>query len=228
MLVLALDTTTRAGSIAVVRDALVLHEVAGDAAGTHAERLPGELYRALDAAGAALADVDLFAVIAGPGSFTGLRVGIATVQGLAMALGRPVVPVSALDALALAARDGVHPAAAWMDAQRGQVFAVLHDAGGTALSEATSLTPDETLEAWHALADLRRARFAGDGAVRYADALRGRLGADVTILPPPNLATIAARLAAATPARAVAPHAVVPIYVRRTDAEIARDRRTGR
>ena len=100
MLILALDTTTRAGSAAVLRDGRVLHELAGDPALTHGQRLPGELMRVLDAAGVRIEDVDLFAVAAGPGSFTGLRVGIATMQGLAMARGRRVVPVSTLEALA--------------------------------------------------------------------------------------------------------------------------------
>jgi len=78
----------------------VLVESPGDPAHTHGQRLPGELMRLLDQAGVRIEDVDLFAVAAGPGSFTGLRVGIATVQGLAMARRRRVVAGSTLDALA--------------------------------------------------------------------------------------------------------------------------------
>ena len=106
MLVLALDTTTRGGSVAVARDGRVLDLLEGDAARPHAERLPGDLVTSLERAGASLADVDVFAVAVGPGSFTGLRIGIAAIQGCAFAAGRPVVGVSALEALALAAAGG--------------------------------------------------------------------------------------------------------------------------
>src|ERR1700675_4177840 len=99
MRVLALDTTTRAGSAALVDDDCIVEERSGDASRTHAQRLPGELVALLDANGLAWADVDLFAVGSGPGSFTGLRIGIATVQGLAFVRGRRIVGVPALEAL---------------------------------------------------------------------------------------------------------------------------------
>ncbi len=106
MRVLALDTTTRAGSVALVDDERVVDERSGDAPRPHAERLPGEIIALLAAHGVAVADVDLFAVASGPGSFTGLRIGIATIQGLAFVRQRPVVAVSALEALAqLGSRD---------------------------------------------------------------------------------------------------------------------------
>ncbi|MEZ5288781.1 MAG: tRNA (adenosine(37)-N6)-threonylcarbamoyltransferase complex dimerization subunit type 1 TsaB [Vicinamibacterales bacterium] len=103
MLILALDTTTRAGSAALLDDdrVLVVHPGARDA--THGERLPGELARVLDDARVPLASVGLLAVAAGPGGFTGIRIGLAAMQGLSMAIDRPVVGVSALDAMALAA-----------------------------------------------------------------------------------------------------------------------------
>src|ERR687895_1137349 len=106
MLVLALDTTTRQGSVALARDGALLATYVGDAAITHGERLPGDLVRVLDAHGLRVSDVDVFAVAAGPGSFTGLRVGIATLQGLALANARPLVGVSALDAIEDAVRSG--------------------------------------------------------------------------------------------------------------------------
>src|SRR2546428_12424490 len=98
MRVLALDTTTRAGSVAIVNDGDVLVERLGDPERSHAERLPTDILIALDASGLAMSDIDIFAVSAGPGSFTGLRIGIATIQGLAFVNRRRVVPVSALTA----------------------------------------------------------------------------------------------------------------------------------
>jgi tRNA threonylcarbamoyladenosine biosynthesis protein TsaB len=228
-IVLALDTTTRAGSAALVRDGRVLAELRGNANLTHGERLPGELIRTLEAAGVPLGEVDLLAVAAGPGSFTGLRVGIAAMQGLATATGRRIVPVSVFEALARSAGAGDAPLGVWIDAQRGQVFAVLFDAAaGRALTEPSSLPPAETLAAWQMAGVSGEVRFVGDGAVRYRPAIEAALGARALILPEaPPLAGFIGRIAAEQPERAVLPHAVVPIYVRRPDAELARGARAG-
>ena len=239
MLILALDTTTRSGSAAVVRDGAILREHTGDASLTHGQRLPGELMQLLEAAHVKLADVDLFAVAAGPGSFTGLRVGIATVQGLAMATGRRVVPVSVLDALARAARNAALTAtggerdcdiATWMDAQRGEVFAAIYDPSSLApIVEPTSASPAATLEAWGSHAAARRLQFIGDGAFRYRDEITARLGARAEIVGEvPPLAGIIGAIAHERASLAVLPHAVVPIYIRRPDAELARARRAAR
>jgi tRNA A37 threonylcarbamoyladenosine modification protein TsaB len=114
-----------------------------------------------------------------------------------------------------------------MDAQRGQVFGALYGPGNRVLAEPTSLPPAETLASWDGLADLSSATFVGDGAVRYADVLRDQLGARIVIVPAPSLAGIIGLIAAEQPSRAVQPHAVVPIYVRRSDAELARTRQLG-
>src|SRR5436190_13277009 len=103
MRVLALDTTTRAGSAAFVVDHRIVDQRAGDGTRTHALRLPEEIVTLAAANQCALSDIDLYAVATGPGSFTGLRIGIATIQGLALVHGRLVVGVPALEALAHAA-----------------------------------------------------------------------------------------------------------------------------
>jgi tRNA threonylcarbamoyladenosine biosynthesis protein TsaB len=228
VLVLALDTTTRTGSVAVVGDDRVRSTIVGDASRTHGERLPGDLMRAVEAAGVSVGQLELLAVAAGPGSFTGLRVGIAAMQGLASALGLRIVPVSALDALALAAAqitEGRGRIATWIDAQRGEVFAALYDASGVhGLVAPTALSPARTLSAWAPLSDTPM-HFIGDGAARYADLIRTRLGGGTMILPAPMLALTIAGIASRSPERAVSPHAVVPIYIRRPDAELARERR---
>jgi len=96
MRVVALDTTTRAGSAALVIDDRVVDERSGDGALTHALRLPGEILTLADGNHWPLSGVDLYAVASGPGSFTGLRIGIATIQGLAFVHGRQIVAVPAL------------------------------------------------------------------------------------------------------------------------------------
>ena len=240
MLILALDTSSAAGSAAIVRDGTVAIERDGDGTRTHGERLPLELMALLRDAGLTLAGIDGFAVVTGPGSFTGLRVGIATIQGLALAGRKLVTPVSAFEALAFGLRSSdlgrrtsdVGPRASdviavWIDAHRREVFGTLYAADGrTVLEPPAALAPEATIEKWMASVPAgTRMRFIGDGAVRYADVIRAQLG-ERAILPDatPPLAGAAGVIAAAEPGRAVTPHAVVPLYVRRSDAELARDR----
>jgi tRNA threonylcarbamoyladenosine biosynthesis protein TsaB len=237
MLILALDTTTRAGSAAIVRDGAIVREHVGDPSLTHGQRLPADLMHLLEAAHVRLDAVDLFAVAAGPGSFTGLRVGIATIQGLAVATSKRVVPVSVLDALARAAtlpsvvaasvRASHDYIAAWMDAQRGEVFAAIYEASSRrVVVEPTSASPAATLDAWAAYCASRALRFIGDGALRYRNEIEARLGERAHVLDRvPPLAGIIGAIAAERAAEAVLPHAVIPIYIRRPDAELARARR---
>ena len=239
MLVLALDTTTRGGSVAVARDGRVLDLLVGDPGRPHAERMPADLVRSLERAGASLTEVDVFAVAIGPGSFTGLRIGIAAIQGCAFATGRPVVGVSALEALALAvAGDGSEAPdrrlGVWIDAQRHEVFSALYDVRGAGANAALETIegpavgdPAATAGRWQRLLGAVWCPVAGDGAVRYRQSLADAAGASVPVIdPPPLAATIA--LVAEQRARAgesTLPHAIRPLYVRRPDAELARDRR---
>jgi tRNA threonylcarbamoyladenosine biosynthesis protein TsaB len=236
MRILALDTTTRAGSAALIEDDRVVLERPGYSAATHAERLPGELLAVLSAAGVTLAEVDVFAVASGPGSFTGLRVGIATVQGLAFAGGRPLVAVSALEALGQIAAEDAAPGAlvaAWIDAHRGDVFSALYRVGSGPSFAPSRLVeidapavdpPSATLSRWSG-EGLAVHSFVGDGAALYASVIaRGR------VLPTPWLAGAVGRIAAhrARAGQTIEPALVQPLYVRRPDAEIAREDRRGR
>jgi tRNA threonylcarbamoyladenosine biosynthesis protein TsaB len=233
VVILALDTSSPGGSAAVIRvdgEHTSLFETAGDATRPAGERLPLELMAVLREAGATIEEVDRLAVAVGPGSFTGLRVGIAAIQGLALARAVPVVPVSTFEALAWQARgaSSSDAIAAWVDAHRGEVFATLLTPDGrTVLVPASALAPEATLDAWRdALGPFARVQFLGDGAVRYRDVIRERLGAQAEVdEPAPMLAAAIGWIAAAAPDRAVRPHALVPLYVRRPDVEIARDRR---
>lgn len=244
MLILSLDTTTKGGSTAVVRDDDVLVVRPGDASRTHGERLPGEMAAVLAEAGAVPSAVDLLVVASGPGAFTGLRIGLASMQGLALALDKPVVGVSALDALAgslllplpgtasPAADPRPIPIATWMDAQRGEVYAALHEptTGDTPLPSRLRLgptvgAPDTIIARWQHEYD-GPLRFVGDGALHFR-AIIERTRPDwvveqVVPLLAPALAYIGRRRAAngeAGPA-----HALQPLYVRRPDAELERER----
>jgi tRNA threonylcarbamoyladenosine biosynthesis protein TsaB len=235
MRVLALDSTTRAGSVALVADCRVVDERSGDGSRTHAERLPRELVAVADTHGVALADIDLYAVASGPGSFTGLRIGIATVQGLAFVHRRRIVGISALEALAHAASEAVAPGtviAVWMDAHRRDVFAALYRATAAAPFTAGRLeeldgpsvdAPASVLSRWQATLPAPET-FVGDGAESFADAI-ATVFPKAAVVPPPLIAGAIGRLAVERAAEAVDPAAVRALYVRRPDAEIGRDAR---
>lgn len=241
MIILALDTTTAAGSHALWHDGRVVDARIGDPARSHGQRLPGEVQRLLESHGLGLKDVDLYAVAIGPGSFTGLRVGIATIQGLALVHGKQVVGVSALDSWAQGAlemsRDQPEGAliGVALEAQRGEVFAALyelrHTVDGVAdlvLREEPFVTKREQLFAtgWEEHLRARPLFVISDvpsstWSVAGTDNLR-------LLEPVTNLASHIAVLAAerAHNGRGVAPHAVQPLYVRRPDVELARERQT--
>jgi tRNA threonylcarbamoyladenosine biosynthesis protein TsaB len=235
MLILALDTSTAAGSASVARDDQVLAARVGDALVPHGQRLPGDLLSVLSMAGTALADIDLFAVVVGPGAFTGLRIGIAAIQGLAFASGRPVVGVSALDALAAAAvieAAAGDLVAAVKDAARQEVFTALYSVSDGAVLEMVEApavsAPVAAFTRWTGRAADGTLLAVGEGAARYAAALRAALpGARGVDLREP-LAAVVARLGwrAHREGQSGPPHAIRPLYVRRPDAELARERRT--
>jgi tRNA threonylcarbamoyladenosine biosynthesis protein TsaB len=233
MVVLALDTTTSAGSCALLRDDDLVRVQASDQSRPQASRLPGELAAMLEREGVALPEIDILAVGIGPGSFTGLRVGIATMQGLAMALNRPLFGISAFDALALIAFGGsgtkgspdplhVH-VAPWVDAWRGEVYAALYQ-NGREIEPPTVDLPEHLLQPFIG----RPMLFTGDGAAMYRATISAALGnrAEFTEPVAPLLAgamgTLAAREFRA--GQRPVPHAIRPLYVRRSDAELARDR----
>jgi tRNA threonylcarbamoyladenosine biosynthesis protein TsaB len=240
MLVLALDTTTRLGSHALVRDGHLVALGTGDPTRPHAVRLPGDVLGMLAAQTLRLEDVDAYAVAAGPGSFTGLRIGIASMQGLAFSTGRPIVGVSALEALAATGAEGQpvgRQVAAFMDALRGEVFAALytverHGPLGPVLREEDAplvSAPEVVLGRWRERG-LREASFIGDGAVVYRHFLEGSSLCGAMADPPPPIAPALARIALSRlqGGGTFHPHAVEPIYVRRPDAELARDRKAAR
>jgi tRNA threonylcarbamoyladenosine biosynthesis protein TsaB len=225
MVVLTLETVTPEGSVALWRDGVV-EGVLGDGATPHAARLPGALLDFLDLRGLTLDAIDRLSVVSGPGSFTGVRIGMACAQGLADTRGWLVSPVSTLDALAEGLVTAVRPHAcqvlACLDGMRGEVFTALYQWDGSRLgpgSEAVVGTAD-TLTF-----DVANGPVVavGNGAMRYADVLSQR-GVSVQPAAEP-IAASAARLAARDEWPRVSPAALRPAYVRRPDVELARERR---
>jgi len=230
---LALDTSTPDGSVAVRRDGAVVYARGGDGSRPHGMRLPGEALAALEACGLTLDDVTLLAVGLGPGPFTGLRVGLATIEGLAFATGLPVVGVSALDALAVAAARAEVSAreiAVFLDGARGEVFAARYAVvpgsplEARAIDEPRAAPPVDVLDAWHA-ETARPDVFIGNGAIMYGqDVIAVMPGA--RLIDAPLIAPLAAELGELRAAvdGATPLNALRPVYVRRPDAELARRR----
>ena len=126
MRILALETATLAGSAALLEGGRVIGQSLLDVALTHSERLLAMVDRLLQDSGWDVAVLDALAVSVGPGSFTGLRVGIATAKGLAISLGLPVAPVPTLDALASNLPFADAPVCPLLDARKGEVYLSLY------------------------------------------------------------------------------------------------------
>lgn len=125
MIILALDTSSECGSVALARDGALAGEVRLSGALQHSETLFRSIDFLLTTSATRVGDVDLFAVARGPGSYTGLRVGMAAAGGLAYAVGGETVGVSTLGALAWHVGVTQQPIAAVMDARRGEVYIAL-------------------------------------------------------------------------------------------------------
>jgi tRNA threonylcarbamoyladenosine biosynthesis protein TsaB len=210
MIVLALDTALGACSAAVTRDGQALAAISEPMTRGHQERLASLVRETMIEAGVAFAEVDRIGVTVGPGSFTGLRVGLAFAKGLALALGKPCIGIGVLEALA-ASNPGQGLTAAVIDAKRGQVYLQMFD-GGVALMAPDAL-PVEIAAA--RLAELWRGgpvRLVGPGAHLLAN-----VAPEIEVLEraAPNALAICA-LAAVRPTDVPAR----PLYLRAPDAKL--------
>lgn len=173
-LILSIETATRAGSLALARGEELLASYAGDAGTSHSAHLLEEIEGMLYEARLTLDDVDAFAVAAGPGSFTGLRIGLATVKSFSATLNRPCVGVQTLHAVALAAGEST-ATMALLPAGRGEVFAQTLTVKGEALVQSleppTHIRPCDLLDK---VVSMRRLKWTGDGAQTYFEEIKAR------------------------------------------------------
>lgn len=233
MQLLALDTATPATAVALAcgdgRTLTRCHVPADGKRPGHATHLLPLALELLDEAGIEWPELDRIAVGVGPGTFTGIRIGVATARALSQAHALPLVGVSTLHALADAAQRQVSPTGpvvAVVDARRGEAFAAAWAADGGSLLAPAALTPEALAERVSALPARQESPLAvGDGAIRFREQLEAA-GAVVPADGSPQHRVDAAahcRLAAAMepPAR----NAVLPAYLRLPDAELALRRR---
>ena len=227
MNILAIDTSGPVASCAVMKDDSIVHLIAMNQGLTHSETIMPAVDAAMSAAGLSCREIDCFAVVAGPGSFTGVRIGACAAKGLAHAWNKPCTHIDALEALAMNFQgfDGI--ACPILDARRGQVYCAAFDMKNGLPGR---ILTDDALPLADFIAKLpqdRRVVFLGDGLRVHTDAIRSFL--PDAILAPANLrdlrADAAAILAAARPEEWMEARLLTPIYLRIPQAERERNAR---
>jgi tRNA threonylcarbamoyladenosine biosynthesis protein TsaB len=224
MKVLSVETSTMLGGAAVFDETNgLVAEIKLNVKTTHSERLMSAIDSLLRQSDLALDAVDVFSVATGPGSFTGLRIGLSTVKGLSYAAGKPIVTVPTLDAFALNFSYSAHPVCLMLDARKSEVYAAVFTWQGQGFEKTfreRSIRPEELLNELQGTV-----LFAGEGVNLYRDLIRDTMGeraviasADKMVPSPANVAAIG--LAKALKKEFTDPSAAVPLYIRKSEAEV--------
>ena len=171
MLTLAFDTSSRTAAVAVLRDDTIFYESIINTGLNHSEVLMPEIDYACRRVGIKISDVNLFACTLGPGSFTGLRIGVSTLKGLMLATGTPAAGVSSLAAVVLNIGTTSKLICSMIDAGRGQVYVAYFRYNDKnilqQISEEKAVKPQEIINNTD-----KNTLFVGDGAIKYADIIK--------------------------------------------------------
>ena len=223
MKILAFDTAMQSCSVALTEDARLLVEVNLVNSETHSRHLPGLIRDVCRMAGSKLSDIDGYAVTRGPGSFTGLRIGISTALGLAQASGKPIAGVSTLHALATQAAVPSQLVCPMIDARRGEVYVSVFRYTKRGL---VSQRPEQVLKPRNAIETIGEpCIFVGSGAALYNAKIIEILGETAHFSSEMNNTIRAATVASLAHKRLSSGETddimhFTPIYLRRPDAEI--------
>jgi len=175
MKILGIDTSTSCGSVGLIEDKEVISEYLLNIQVTHSERLLGATEFVLRGARCSVEEIEGWAIALGPGSFTGLRIGVSTVKGLAFATGKPVAGIPTLDVIASQIAPTPYLICPILDARKKEVYTAFYRYGeGDSLrrqSEYRAISPDDLVRQIK-----ERTIFVGDGAKTYGDLLLNRLG----------------------------------------------------
>jgi tRNA threonylcarbamoyladenosine biosynthesis protein TsaB len=228
MYILGIETATKTGGVAIVSEAGVLAEYTLNIEVTHSERLMSTVDRVLTDTGLAMSNIDGFGVSIGPGSFTGLRIGMSTVKGLAFTTGKPVAAVPTLKALAWNVPYPLYPVCPLLDAKKKEVYAALYRYDGNDLLQ----TLPETVAPLGELADRISGEviFTGEGARLFAEDIQKLFGNRARFAPlaaaVPSAASVAElALGMIGGGRCTDPDNLSPLYIRRPEAELAWEKR---
>lgn len=224
MRILGMDTSTSCGSVGLIEDKKVVSEYLLNAAVTHSERLLGAIEFVLREARCRIDQIEGWAIALGPGSFTGLRIGVSTVKGLAFASGKPVAGISTLDVLASQIAVTSHLICPILDARKKEVYTAFYryGEGGSLMrqSEYMAIPPEDLVKKIK-----EQTIFLGDGVKTYGDFLLNCLPS-LAIFPPPPFhvshgSTVAALgMELLRKGKQLDLSAFSPIYIRPSEAEI--------
>jgi tRNA threonylcarbamoyladenosine biosynthesis protein TsaB len=222
MRILAVDTSSQTCSVAVLSDGNAA-DISFTSSRTHSRHLMDMIDYALGLAGVRANRLDAVAVTRGPGTFTGLRIGISAAKAIAMAGGKPLVGISGLEALAVQTADADRLICPMVDARRGEVYYAFYRSEGGRLqrvSEEKACAPMKVLEGIRG-----PCRFVGNGAELYRDLIVEARGESGTIGAPVQNVIRAATLACMAGERlrngdGVDPGDITPLYLRKSDAEL--------
>lgn len=223
MKILAVDTATQSCSVAVTNDGTLCAELTTVRKQTHSKHLMELIHSVLEIAGFSVADLDGLAVTVGPGSFTGLRIGISTVKGFAYALDKPVVGVSSLDALARQCAATSYLICPLIDARKGEVYCATYRFSEDQLIQKTgarAMTPEAVI------AEIKTpCMFIGTGARLYRQSIDTALGSLAHFVPGDQNIIRASSVSILSMSRFEANDTdeiagLVPHYIRKSDAEL--------
>ncbi|RJQ13700.1 MAG: tRNA (adenosine(37)-N6)-threonylcarbamoyltransferase complex dimerization subunit type 1 TsaB [Nitrospiraceae bacterium] len=224
MKILAIETATVAGSVAILDDVEgLVGEVRVDVKVAHAERLMPSIEWLLRSSGVSVNDIDAFAVSIGPGSFTGLRIGLSTVKGFSYATGKPIVSVPTLDAFARTLSFCSYTICPMLDARKSEVYAGLYKWEGAACNKIlheTVISPAELLKQVDG-----PTVFTGEGVKIYSGLILNVMGDKAIFAPPSKMSPSASSVAELAMEKLkqgiiADPVSLSPFYIRKSEAEV--------
>jgi len=224
MKVLAIETATIAGSAAVVDDEKgLIGEVRVDVRVAHAERLMPSIQWLMESSLTSVKDIDAFAVSIGPGSFTGLRIGLSTAKGLSYAAKKPLVPVRTLDAFARTLPYCSHMICPMFDARRNEVYTAFYkweDSRCVKIMHEIAISPEELLNMIK-----EPVVIMGDGAKTYSEMISATLKDKALFAPSTNMSPSSSTIGEIAIEQikqgiATDPVSLTPYYIRKSEAEI--------
>lgn len=223
MKILAVDTATKSCSVAVADPGNLLAEITFVSRETHSRHLMEMVRSALDMARLSVADLDGFAVTIGPGTFTGLRIGISSVKGMAAATEKPVAGISSLEALARQIPDTPYTVCPILDARRGEVYSAAYRYEKGTLAR---IGPEQVGSLEDILSGCREDRiFVGTGIGVYRQTIQSMLGNHAHFAVD-NANDVRASTVAAIGIERLTSNcaddlaSLIPNYIRKSDAEI--------
>jgi tRNA threonylcarbamoyladenosine biosynthesis protein TsaB len=229
MYILGIETSTTTGSVAVVSEDSVIAQYSLNIEVTHSERLMSTVDRVLRDTGLSIDDMNGYAVAIGPGSFTGLRIGLAAVKGLALVTGKPVAAVPTLQALAWNLPYAAYPICPMLDARKNEVYAATYRFEGNTLVHAMA-------EAVLSLAQLSerisgKTLFTGEASHLFREELVNLFGDRALFAPRATILPSAASVAGIgldmiKSGKQVDVDCVTPMYIRRSEAEVVWEKKT--